>query len=138
MNTLLHSAVLMVAISLVVPARAEDQPSGKTGFLKNEGTTQPVATGKVVDPNSKPATGVPMQVVGPKGKTFAFTDENGYWSLYNLAPGTYQVKPGWASTDTQQTINFTVQQPTLLEGLFGAKDNKTFYATEMKLDKSFK
>jgi hypothetical protein len=101
MNTLPCSAVLMVAIFLVFPARAEDQSNWKMDFLKNEGTKQPVATGKVVEPDLKPAAGVPLQIVGPKGTTFAFTDENGNWSLYNLEPGAYQVKPGWASTNTQ-------------------------------------
>jgi hypothetical protein len=52
-----------------------------------------VATGEVVTSNGQPAPGVPLKVEGSKGGTTVFTDANGKWSVYNLSPGTYLVKP---------------------------------------------
>lgn len=113
-------------------------PSDAQGLepTTSETTTAPAATGKVVGPNSKPQAGVPIQVTGPAGKTTAFTDEHGNWSLYNLAPGTYQIKPAAGLTTTTQTPkSFTVQQTGFLGNLLGG--SKTYYATEMKLDKNW-
>ena len=52
----------------------------------------PSATGIVVDASKKPLSGVPVQVTGPKGTTFVFTDESGEWSLYNLPAGSYKAQ----------------------------------------------
>ena len=41
-------------------------------------------------PDSKPQAGVPLSVHGPQGQITVFTDRNGKWSLYNLAPGKYE------------------------------------------------
>jgi hypothetical protein len=81
------------------------QPSSAQGTAPttSESTTAPAATGKVVGPDSKPPAGVPIQVTGPEGKTTAFADQNGNWSLYNLVPGTYQIKPAAGVTTTAQT-----------------------------------
>jgi hypothetical protein len=110
------AAVLVVVIAFSVAASAQNAPA---------------ATGKVVGPDSKPLAGVPIQVVGPEGATTAFTDASGTWSLYNLVPGTYQVRPAVGKTEINQpTIGFTVSP----KGLFGSNQGNTIYTTEMKLD----
>jgi hypothetical protein len=95
------------------------------------------ATGKVIGPDSKPQPGVPVDVTGPDGKTTAFTDESGNWSLYNLAPGSYQVQAGAGATTTQAPIDFTVKQSGILSSFFGTKQSQTYRASEMKLDKDW-
>ena len=69
---------------------------GMTGFSSvthaqnsSSSSIPPSAIGKVIGPDSKPQPGVPLEVTGPEGKTTAFTDQNGQWSLYNLTPGLY-------------------------------------------------
>jgi Carboxypeptidase regulatory-like domain len=90
------------------------------------------ATGTVIGPDSKPQPGVPVQVNGPNGRTTVFTDANGKWSLYNLAPGTYQVQPGPGVTMTNQApMNFTIDK----SGLFGS--TPTYNTSVMKLDKEW-
>ncbi len=116
------------------------QPSSAQGMsaTATETTTAPAATGKVVGPDSKPQAGVPIQVTGPEGKTTAFTDVHGNWSLYNLAPGTYKIKPAASVTTTAQTpTTFTIQPSGFFKGLLGGSKNPTYYATEMKLDKNW-
>ena len=95
------------------------------------------ATGKVIGPESKPQAGIPIEVTGPEGKTTAFTDANGNWSLFNLAPGTYQVRPAVGSTTSQSPIEFTVTGKGVFGGLFGTTQSNTFRAEEMKLDKNW-
>lgn len=56
-------------------------------------SVSPSATGAVVGANSQPLPGVPVQVEGPLGRTFAVTDSTGTWALYNLPPGKYVVQP---------------------------------------------
>lgn len=93
---------------------------------------QASATGTVVGPDSKPQPGVPIQVNGPNGRTTVFTDANGKWSLYNLAPGTYEVQPGpGVKTTTQAPMNFTIDK----SGLFGS--TSTYNTSVMKLDKEW-
>jgi hypothetical protein len=55
-------------------------------------------------PDSKPKPGVPLLVLGPQGKTAVFTDKNGRWSLYNLAPGKYEVQPPAGMTTDPPTF----------------------------------
>jgi hypothetical protein len=138
MKTIPFSLTVVFFIGLALAFSAEGQERTGRGmmFFKDTTINSPVATGKVIGPDLKPEPGIPVQVVGPEGKkTFAFTDADGSWSLYNLAPGTYEVKPGpgWSTIATQQPINFTVKQPGFWEELFGTKSDKTFHATEMKL-----
>jgi hypothetical protein len=82
---------LMVGSAIMVPAQGQGSPA---------------ATGVLMGPDSKPKAGVPLLVLGPQGKTTVFTDRNGKWSLYNLAPGTYQVQPPAGMTTDRPT--FTV------------------------------
>jgi len=110
------SAVLLYCvIGLLVGANAQSS------------TPAPSATGKVVGPDAKPQVGVPIVVKGQKGTTTAFTDGKGEWSLYNLEPGKYAVGP--AVTSNAPQVEFTV------EG--GSKQQATYHASEMKLDKDW-
>lgn len=94
-------------------------------------------TGKVIGPGDQPQAGVPVQVEGPLGKTHVFTDANGNWSLYNVPPGTYVVRPLGNTPATQgQATDFTVKETGFFEKLTGG-DKKVLYAPEMKLDKQF-
>lgn len=91
----------------------------------------PSATGKIVGPDSKPQAGVPLEVTGPEGRTTAFTDQNGQWSLYNLRQGNYRVKPlGGSTAPGQATANFTIK------GWFDGP-KYTYDAGEMKLNRSW-
>lgn len=97
-----------------------------------------VAVGKVVGPNSEPQSGVPVMVEGPRGKTFAFTDQNGDWSLYNLDPGTYQVQPVQGTlASTLQPVVFTVKEKSFFGKLFGGEE-KPIGASEIRLKEQFK
>jgi hypothetical protein len=98
----------------------------------------PLATGKVVGPNSEPQAGVPVQVHGPTGSTILYTDAKGNWSLYNLRSGSYRIEPlapqteakGPASTNAKQ--EFVVPKQSFLESWLGAE--KTIKVPELKLD----
>jgi hypothetical protein len=86
---------------------------GMTGFISvthaESSKNPPSAIGKIIGPDSKPQPGVPLEVTGPEGKTTAFTDQNGQWSLYNLKPGDYTVKPVAPMAPDQKTIaDFTI------------------------------
>jgi hypothetical protein len=72
-----------------------------------QGQGSPAATGVLIGPDSKPQAGVPLTVLGPKGQVTVFTDRNGKWSLYNLAPGSYEVHPPAGMTTDRPT--FTIR-----------------------------
>ena len=96
-------------------------------------TSQPVATGKVVEPGGQPVGGgVPLQVQGPAGKTVVFTDPQGKWSLYNLPAGTYKVAPLSGPAAAEQTVQFSVKDKGLVDKLFGT-DTPTYSASDIKL-----
>ena len=76
-----------------------------------QGVPAPSAVGTVIDPFQKPLPGVPVEVTGPTGTTFVFTDETGKWSLYNLPPGDYQAKP--MAADRASSANFSVHRKKL-------------------------
>jgi|SRR5579872_880356 len=126
---------LVVSFAAICDAQTCNAQQGGTSSA-GESTAVPAATGKVIGPDSKPQAGVPIQVTGPEGQTTAFTDAHGNWSLYNLTPGTYQIKPG-AGAATAQSKTFTIEQAGLFGSLFGGSKNRTYYATEMKLDKNW-
>ena len=130
------AAIIVAATTFVIGASAQEKPSQQS-TITNTGKGSLTATGKVVGPDSEPQPGVPVEVVGPQGTTTAFTDANGAWWLYNLEPGTYRVKPAVPGT-TQAPAHFTVTNPSLIGGLFGAQTNQTYYATEMKIDMDWK
>jgi hypothetical protein len=97
-----------------------------------------VATGKVVGPNEEPQAGVPVTVKGPMGKTHAFTEAKGNWSLYNLAPGKYQVQPAPGTTDSaDESVAFTVEDKGFFDKLFGGKQ-AVVLTPEIKLDREFR
>ena len=72
-----------------------------------QGQGSPAATGVLMGPDSKPQAGVPLSVHGPQGQITVFTDRNGNWSLYNLAPGKYDVQPPAGMTTDRPT--FTIR-----------------------------
>jgi hypothetical protein len=124
---LVQTGVLSAQVQVSDQNRMQNPTSNGSGSL--------VATGKVVGPDEKPLAGVPVQVQGPQGKTFAVTDPSGSWFLYNLPPGKYEVAPA-AGMGTSSTgpITFSVKDPGLFDKLVGAEP-KAYIATEMKLDK---
>jgi hypothetical protein len=91
------------------------------------------ASGKVVGPTAEPQAGVPVVVEGPTGKTHAFTDADGNWSLYNLSPGTYKVKP---AVDDGQLVDFTVKNKGMFSKIFGS-DSSAVYTSDIKLNKNY-
>jgi hypothetical protein len=121
-----------------------DVLSGTTGRLS--------AIGKVMGPTSKPQPGVPLEITGPPGKIYVFTDERGEWHVYNLPAGKYNFKPvgigNWSIIDeahrtaaggldnhTDKTIagaSFTVDAPGVLQRVFGGGEG-TKVAADIKL-----
>jgi len=91
------------------------------------------ASGKVVGPSFEPQAGVPVVVEGPTGKTHAFTDANGNWSLYNLSPGNYKVSP---AVDDSQRIDFTVKNKGVFGKMFGS-DPSAVYTSDIKLNRNY-
>jgi hypothetical protein len=97
----------------------------------------PAATGQVVGPQSQPQVGVPVIVEGPKGRTHAFTDSKGVWSLYNLEPGQYRVKPAISSAaDSNAAVTFTVEEPGVFGKIFGSAP-KAVSTSAIMLNKDF-
>ena len=86
-------------------------PSAAIDLLSPNGK---MATGLIVDANNQPVPGVPVEIVRPSGKTTAFTDALGFWNLYNLAPGTYHVRP-LVAPDTA-AASFTIDPGSTFQG----------------------
>jgi hypothetical protein len=87
----------------------------------NTSSLAPAATGRIVGPQSQPQAGVPVIVEGPMGKTHAFTDSKGDWSLYNLEPGEYRVKPAISSAADGEPVMFTVKERGVFGKIFGSE-----------------
>ena len=103
----------------------------------NVSSPAPAATGKVVGPQSQPQAGVPVIIEGPMGKTHAFTDSKGDWSLYNLEPGEYHVKPAiTSSTDSGEPVTFTVKERGVFGKIFGSEP-PAVTTQAIKLNKAF-
>ena len=108
---------IAVCIVASIPLLAAQPASAQTGGA---------ATGKVVGSNNQPLAGVPVQVLGPQGKTVIFTDAQGKWSLYNLPAGTYHVEAaGVASTPAE----FAVKSGSV----FGGQNN--YVASDIKINR---
>jgi hypothetical protein len=106
---------------------------GSGVVARAESSFLPSATGKVIGPDSKPQPGVPVEVTGPQGKTTAFTDQNGQWSLYNLEPGDYKVKPVAPMAPDQKTsVDFKISGKGWLD-----KSTDTYNAGELKLGRTW-
>lgn len=128
-------AMLTAALTLAATAGAafagEDRQS-TTVVTKVPGT--PVATGKVVGPTDEPQAGVPVQVQGPVGKSYAFTDKDGVWTLYNLPAGDYMVVPvGSLAVNGSKVASFTVRERGLWT--FTSNSATTYYAPDMPISK---
>lgn len=91
------------------------------------------ATGKVIGPDAAPQVGVPVIVSGPAGVTHAFTDAKGNWSVYNLAPGDYQVKPALKAAG-EASVNFSVKDRGLIGRLLGSETDITTSAMRLNHD----
>jgi hypothetical protein len=128
------AALFMVGSAFVHGAKAQNANSP----VQAPANSSPDATGKVVGPDSKPQPGVPIQIIGPQGKTVAFTDAKGTWSLYNLAPGTYEVQPATGTAAGQQPISFTVTGKGIIGNIFGTTQGSTFVASDIKLNQDWK
>ena len=108
MRTLLFAGVLMTfGAGLASEFLAQqltplgDTPTVDLGAL---------VSGRVVGPGDQPKAGVPIQVEGPLGTTHVFTDINGNWSLYNVQPGTYAVRPAGKVASPNPGVQFTVKE----------------------------
>ncbi|MGO9770319.1 MAG: hypothetical protein ACLPSW_12335 [Roseiarcus sp.] len=91
--------LMQTSVTLVHAQGAQDRKGASVGSLS--------ATGTVVDWSQTPLPGVPVQVTGPKGKTFVVTDENGNWSLYNLPAGFYEAQA--IPAHNEANVRFSVE-----------------------------
>lgn len=78
-------------------------------------------TGRIVGPSATPQPGVPLGIEGPSGKTHVFTDEKGYWSLYNLPPGGYKLTIPKSLEPKKDQLKFTIQKRSFIDTLTGTK-----------------
>ena len=81
------------------------------------------ATGTVVGPTLQLEPGVPVELTGPLGKTFAVTDQNGRWTVYNLPAGQYNVQAAGSFKASESQISFTVKDPGIWRRWFGGAEN---------------
>ena len=83
------------------------------------------ATGKIIGPEQHPEPGVPVEVKGSWDKTFAVTDQNGRWSVYNLPAGKYDVAPtdAYKAPDSHGST-FTVEETSKWQNLFGGAQQR--------------
>jgi hypothetical protein len=126
----------LLAMQAIVPTQIA-LAQNSTPPAASASTVAPAATGKVVGPESQPQPGVPVIVEGPNGKTHAFTDAKGDWSLYNLEPGQYQVRaainpPGVAN----DAVEFTVKDRGVFGRIFGSAPS-VVTTSAIKLHKDF-
>jgi Carboxypeptidase regulatory-like domain len=71
--------ILIVMIGLVVPLIAGDKPASITGYVRNR--------------SGSPQMGAMVEVLGSAMRVWkAFTDEQGFYTVSGLAPGTYSVR----------------------------------------------
>jgi hypothetical protein len=125
----------MQAVASFVPT-AEAQTSASPAA--NVSSIAPAATGAVVGPGSQPQAGVPVIVEGPMGKTHAFTDSKGNWSLYNLEPGEYHVKAAMGSVaEPSDPVVFTVKERGVFGKIFGSEP-PAVTTSAIKLNQDFK
>jgi Carboxypeptidase regulatory-like domain len=81
------------------------------------------ATGTVVGPTSQPEPGIPVELTGPFGKTFAVTDQNGRWTVYNLPAGQYNVQAAGSYKASESHTSFTVKDQGVWQKWFGGVKN---------------
>lgn len=131
----MSAAALTLAAALLCPVLAGDNAVGTDAVVVNVPGTA-VATGKVVGPTAQPQVGVPVQVQGPVGKSYAFTDKDGVWSLYNLPAGDYSVQPiGTFAVGRGKIVSFTVRDPGIWTSLAGGAQAKTYKAPDIPISK---
>jgi hypothetical protein len=131
MTTTIRSIVLLAALVLV------DAPAGAQSGAAQAQDGSLAATGTVLGPDAAPQAGVPLQVQGPLGQTHVFTGKDGTWSLYNLPPGKYEVKPvDGATTSTNKTVGFTVKDAGFFDKLTGGTQ-KAVVVPQITVDRKF-
>lgn len=98
---MLCAAGLVIALASAAIAQTQTQPMSGDAAVK----------GTVVGPSNMPQAGIPVQIVGPPGKTVAITDKNGNWSVYNLPAGDYKVQAlGADKTSNANQVTFSVKE----------------------------
>jgi hypothetical protein len=111
--------LVIVVLFMVLP-----QPSRADDLQKAEAPCVMSAKGQVIGPSNEPQAGVPVQIIGPPGKTIAITDKNGTWSLYNLPAGDYQGKMvGSDASKTSPAVNFSIKAPTFWDKVTSGKES---------------
>jgi hypothetical protein len=130
---LVGTTAVLFAVQTVVPCIETAQ--AQSGAASASSVT-PAATGKVVGPESQPQAGVPVVIEGPMGKTHAFTDAKGDWSLYNLEPGEYNVKAATGRA-AGEAVQFTVKDRGVFGKLFGSAPTAVT-TSAIKLNQEFK
>jgi hypothetical protein len=133
-----RAAGVLFAMQAVVPCIQIADAQTSAAPAANASSLAPAATGKVVGPGSQPQAGVPVIVEGPMGKTHAFTDSKGDWSLYNLEPGEYHVKAAMGSVaDPSNPVVFTVKERGVFGKIFGSEP-PAVTTSVIKLNQDFK
>jgi hypothetical protein len=129
---------VLFAMQAFAPSIQTAQAQTSVAPAANTSSLVPAATGKVVGPGSQPQAGVPVIVEGPMGKTHAFTDSKGDWSLYNLEPGEYHVKAAMDSVaDPSNPVAFTVKERGVFGKIFGSEP-PSVTTSAIKLNQEFK
>lgn len=132
------AAGILFATQAVVPCIQIASAQTNAAPAANASSIAPAATGAVVGPGSQPQAGVPVIVEGPMGKTHAFTDSKGNWSLYNLEPGEYHVKAAMGSAaDPGNPVVFTVKERGVFGKIFGSEP-PAVTTSAIKLNQEFK
>jgi hypothetical protein len=91
------------------------------------------ATGMVVGADGQPQPGVPLRVQGPQGETLAVTDAKGKWSLYNLAPGLYNVQAVTKVGNRSAPVRFSIERKPVFDW-FSDKGAVAYEAPTIKLE----
>jgi hypothetical protein len=124
--------IVMLFMMLPQTSRADDLQKAQTA-ADTSGVMS--AKGQVIGPSNEPQAGVPVQIIGPPGKTIAITDKSGTWSLYNLPAGDYQVKMVGSDASNTDAVSFSVKAPTFWDKVTGGKDG-SIVSPALKLDKA--
>lgn len=110
MNRISLLAAVACCLLLLAPREA---PAGTTGKV----------TGRVVDPKGQPLAGANIAI--PAARVGALSDENGYFTILDVAPATYELRVSFigrrpvtvtnviVSSDRTTTINVTLEEEAL-------------------------
>jgi hypothetical protein len=137
LRLILATLGVLFAFQAAAPCIGTAEAQNAAAPASNASPPAPAATGKVVGPEARPQAGVPIIIEGPRGKTHAFTDAKGDWSLYNLEPGEYEVKPAVSSAAvSDEPVTFTVKERGVFGRMFGG-ESAAVATPAIKLNKDF-